>query len=407
MVAINRVAIVAIGDELLSGKTANTNATAIAKVLARIGATVEIIVTLPDDPAVLYDTIKAYLVKGAWVITTGGLGPTLDDHTREVAGKLFQKPLRFNQACFDSLISRFGPELSTLQDQATQLEGAHLFPNTVGTAFGFQLESPSLYPGATLIALPGPPQEMLPMVHTFVVPLFKSLGAMHTIELFLGGVFEHEVDPLLRDLKVLYPHCLFGIYPGIGVVTVRVRSEDKTALTTICQTLQSAFKESVFQGEEGSVEEYFFTLLRQKQLTCGTAESCTAGALSALITNVPGVSAIFKGGVVAYSNSIKETLLGVDQKLLTKYGAVSLEVTDAMAYGLQKLLKVDLAIAVSGILGPTGGSSEKPIGTVCYTIVCKDKKVSNMLHLVGARRELRERLSPLILRECCKLVSLL
>lgn len=404
------VAIVAIGDELLSGATMNTNAQTIAQALNRVGCKTTLMLTLPDNPKVLFDSLCTLLKNGYTVITTGGLGPTCDDHTRVVAAELFHRTLTFYAECYADLEKRFGAICPTLHDQVVLPQGAQLFPNGVGTAYGFMLEDQQLYPGAKFFALPGPPLEMRPMLHASVVPLLANNEGESKVELFLGGIYEHEVDPFLRVLQDCYPHCSFGIYPGIGVVTVRVSGSDSKALTLIHKALQQQFQAYLFQGTEGTLEEYFYDLMKRKGLTCGTAESCTAGALAAAITKVPGASSIFLGSVVAYSNRVKMGLLGVGEAELAAYGAVSSEVTTAMAKGVQNLLGVDLAIAVSGILGPDGGTLEKPVGTIVYTMICRGQEkqvhlVSEVLHLVGDRLEIRERVVQLILTKLCTFVK--
>lgn len=401
------IAIVSIGDEVLYGFTANANASFISQFLIQHGRVPDIIITIGDDPEVMSSNIKKLLSQGITVITTGGLGPTCDDHTKSVAALIFSRKCVHYPECEAELKARFGESLATLADQSKWPERAHLFSNPNGTAFGFCLEDEKLYGDAKLICLPGPPLEMRPILERYVLNFLPKPSDAFFIQLHLCGIYEHQVDPYLRELQGRYPSLQFGIYPSYGTLSVHIRTHNgaQTEAEEALHKLKQKFAPFVFEGTRGTIEEAVVQLLSLKKLTISFAESCTGGALASRITAIPGASEVFLGGVVSYSNSAKEGLLSVDSASIEKFGAVSEQITRKMAEGCKLKFASSIAIAVSGVFGPTGGTKEKPVGTVCYSIIKDGFELTGTKHFEGERLTIREKVVQFLLIECYNLIQ--
>lgn len=366
--------IIAIGNEILEGMTVNTNASYISTSLGMIGIQVVRHTVIPDELGIIQSSFQEALERSKIIICTGGLGPTCDDITRNAAADLFHSPLQFNQELAHELKKRYG-EISTLQDQATVPIKAKIIPNFLGTAYGFIFEKED----SLLILLPGVPQEMKAMISESVIPFLQSRNGKEekkfTNTFLFGLIYEAEIDPMLRQLKTKYPEIDFGIYPSLGNVTVRMTiqaekgEEAKLKLKPAVEMLLKKFSRHFIAENTLSLEEVVFDYMKSKRLTLSIAESCTGGQIAARLTKVPGCSEYFVGSVVAYSNNLKIELLGVKQETLNLYGAVSEQVVREMVEGVKSRSKTDLAIAVTGIAGPGGGSSQKPIGTVWAAIL--------------------------------------
>ena len=375
------IEIVAIGNEILSGITINSNAAFISNQLSKIGFDITRHTVLPDDPQALKAALKEVLSRSPIVICTGGLGPTCDDLTRQVAAELFDSPLHFNQAVADDLIKRYGKAvLPSLKDQATVPDKAKLLKNPLGTASGLIFQDK----GSTVILLPGVPVEMKQMLTDQVIPFLIEVypiakRSYHT-SLHLFELFESSVDPLLRELKKEYPPLDFGIYPSLGLLTVVIKvraTNEKEALlylTPAKERIASQFASNVFDSPSGKIEEAVHHLLIDKKQTLSIAESCTGGAISSTLTHLAGASAYFLGSVVSYSNQIKMDVLHVKAETLQKHGAVSEETVREMIKGILQLTQSDWGIAITGIAGPSGGTPEKPVGTIWAAVGQKGKK---------------------------------
>jgi nicotinamide-nucleotide amidase len=356
------IEIIAIANEVLCGMTVNTNAAFISEQLSLAGWTISRHTTLPDDPAALEEGLKEALERSSLVITTGGLGPTCDDLTRDVFAKLFDSPLRFDETVAAHLKKRFGNQLISLEDQATIPAKAQPLLNDVGTAPGL------VFPH--LIALPGVPQEMRHMFLHKVLPYLKEHFPIppdrHRETIHLCLLPESAIDPLLREIQADNPEVSIGIYPSYGTVTVFFSGAKKEQVALASQRLQKAFATHIFPT--GKIEEAIHETLIQRKKTLALAESCTGGLIASHLTALPGASAYFLGSLVVYSNSLKERLLGVSPETLRQHGSVSPEVASEMLQGLFKATGADYGIAVSGIAGPTGGTPEKPVGTIWAAI---------------------------------------
>ena len=387
------IELVAIGDEVLHGYTVNANASFIAKTLLEHGFVSVRHTVVGDDEKAVSQVLQEALARSSIVITTGGLGPTCDDWTRKIVADLFRVALVEPEGLREKLISRFGKNFPTLEDQVLQVKGAHLFENRLGTASGFTLNN--------VICLPGVPQEMKAMLVEEVIPYLKATLPL-VKRLFVEPIHFHtlkepEVDAVLRLMQQKVPEVTYGIYPGYSTLTVHLcayaanEEEKKRLFQPAKKLLLEQFGAFVYISNQGKLTEAVHTRLLEKGLTLSLAESCTGGALSASFVQYPDASQYLQGSIVSYSNKSKQELLGVDPELFKTVGAVSTEVTEMMALAAKKKFSTDIAIAVSGILGPGGATATKPVGTVSATIVCANQQVHSWtMHFVGNRSSILE-----------------
>ncbi len=353
------IEIVTIGDEVLAGRTPNTNSYFLSRALGAAGHRVMRQTTLSDTPQLLEKGLREALERADVVIATGGLGPTIDDFTRKVAAQIFDSPFHFDGNVAADLERRFGKNLASLQDQATVPSMAKVLLNRVGTAPGFVFEKE----GKRLILLPGVPLEMEPMFQEFVAPALTAEKG-HAAEFSFFRLIENEVDPLLRELKGAHPELELGIYPGHGILGVTVKAPSAELLKFARGKIEGAFGAFLFSSPSGKVEEGIHLEMIRRKKTLALAESCTGGMLAERLTALPGASDYFLGSVVAYSNLLKRDILHVSEKTLKGHGAVSRETVGEMLLGIFETTPADFGIAVSGIAGPTGGTEAKPVGTV-------------------------------------------
>lgn len=402
------IEVVAIATEVLSGHTINTNAAFISRELFDKGLIVSRHTVLPDDETGLREGLKEVLARSSLVIATGGLGPTLDDPTRKIVADIFQTGFRYDEDVAADLEKRYGKNLSSLTDQATVPDCAQVLLNANGTAPGLVLRSST----TTLILMPGVPMEMRPMMTGQVLPLIENLfsgsSKIHQKSLHIFGVSEASIDPILRGLKERHPAVEFGIYPDQGTLTIHLscRTSDEEAAQRLLekpfQTLFQELRDHVFEAPHGKIEEAVRQLFLKKGLTLSLAESCTGGAIASHLTRFPA-SGYFLGSIVCYANEIKKQVLGVPEDVLQKHGAVSEQAARYMALGVQQLTGSDYALAVTGIAGPTGGTSEKPVGTVFGAIAKKNGEVEIIpLFIPRSREIIIERSKNLLLAELLK-----
>jgi nicotinamide-nucleotide amidase len=384
------IELIAIGDEVLYGYTVNHNASFIAQALLEKGYACTQHRVVGDDPVALKKVLEDALKRNACVITTGGLGPTCDDWTRKVVCELYGIALHEPAGLREKLIATFGKKISSLEDQVLVPQGSHLFENRLGTASGFSINRD----GATLIALPGVPQEMRAMFASDVLSYLElnvKLPKKRYFEVVhLFYLKESEIDGTLREIEKKYPQVLCGIYPGYSTITVHFSAEGEIEeLAFAKQQLIAKYAQHVCEKTLG---DEVHALLLEKKITLATAESCTAGALAASFVANPDASKYYQGSIIAYNNQMKEQLLQIDPIVLDHFGAISKEVTLQMAEQVRTLMNTDCGIAVSGIFGPTGGTAEKPVGTVCMTIALKNfPPKSQTFHFVGNRSTISER----------------
>lgn len=392
------IEIIGIGDEVLYGYVVNSNASFISQQLLEQGYLPARHEVVGDDQEKLKQVLEAALKRRSVVITTGGLGPTVDDWTRKIACELFGVPLEANGEIFQRLKTRYGDAFPTLDDQMMQPKGALLLENALGTASGFIMQDQVRFPDAFLIAVPGVPHEMYQMVTKQVIPYLLekcpvknglAFKVLHFVD--LG---EHHIDPELRKLQKAFPHIIFGIYPGFSSVSVhlKVRASEEKDLLLVAGHLQERFSKNLFESPSGTLSEAVHLECLKQKITLCTAESCTGGLLAASFVKHPDASSYFLGSIVAYANSVKIEQLSVLPETLQEHGAVSMAVTQEMAQNVRKKLGADLGIAVSGIMGPSGATPSKPVGTICASIAYKDRPIFSWTEQMrGSRAMLIER----------------
>ncbi len=363
-----KIELISIGDELLKGKIANTNAAFLSRQLMQTGYAVMRQTTLSDERKQLQQGLQEALQRSDLVIATGGLGPTLDDHTREAAAELFDCDFRLENSIADDIKRRFGSRAVSAENQATIPSKAKTFQNRIGTAPGLLLFEKQ----KGLVLMPGVPKEMEPMFLEQVLPWIQKQWPLKETKksalLFFCLVHESMLDPHLRELANEYSSVEAGIYPAHGTLCVVLHSSDQKQLNAFQKELSSRFSNFHFHSSQGKIEEAIGLWFTAHHKTLCFAESITGGMLAEQITAIPGASDFFLGSFIVYSNAMKEQILAVSQKTLESQGAVSEAVVKEMLEGVFKKTSADFAIAVSGIAGPSGGTDEKPVGTICAAI---------------------------------------
>jgi nicotinamide-nucleotide amidase len=369
--------ILAIGDELIHGALLDTNSKWIAGELERVGVVVRRFVVTSDDPAELRAVLADSCARADVVVATGGLGPTLDDRTRDVVAEVLGGPLQFDEASWqqiqDWLQSRRRPVPASNRRQAMFPPGATPIPNPVGSAPAFSVRVGR----AWLFALPGVPREMQTLLTTNVLPAIAALpGLMPMAQAWLRvlGPSEALLGERIEPFMVAARNPAVGITASGGLLTIRIvaTAASREAAGAVCETTAAELRPLLgnWLFAEGTIElpELVVARLRRDGVTIAFAESCTGGMIAARLTDVAGSSDVLRGGVVAYADDVKTMQLGVASELLQQHGAVSEPVAAAMAVGVRTRLGADLGVAVTGIAGPAGGSAAKPVGTVCFAM---------------------------------------
>jgi nicotinamide-nucleotide amidase len=365
--------IVCIGDEVLSGKVVNTNASYLSKKISEVGFYVKehLVISDYDEDAekIFIDLSKT----NDLVIVTGGLGPTVDDLTRPLIAKLVGTTLHFDEALYQTLCHRY-KENEYHKIQATVPLGIEKIDNFTGTACGFHFVKNKCH----FLSLPGVPSELYDMFEKTCLPqilkYFPMLKKPYEVILHFFDLIEVELDPSLIEFKKKYPDLTLGIYPSYGQIKVVISSNDMQEVHWAKQELQKRFSSNLFESDVGRIDDAVFRILEKKKKTLSIAESITGGNIAAKLVSNPGVSCCFLGSLVTYSNELKKELLGVDAKLLQDFGAVSSQVAEAMCKGVLKKTGSDFALATTGIAGPSGGE-HKPVGTVFVAIGSKERRI--------------------------------
>lgn len=392
--------ILCVGTEILLGDIVNTNSQFISKELANLGIEVYHQSVVGDNPQRLLDELKLGFERSDIIITTGGLGPTQDDLTKETGAKFFNKKLVLDEKSLNELKEHFNRMGKSYSDgnnikQAYFPEGSTIFPNPNGTAPGCAIKDK----GKILIVLPGPPRETKPMFKNYVIPLLKkySSGIIKSKILRIYGLGESAMAERVSDFIENSINPTVAPYAKEEDIILRITAraaEEKEALSLI-EPVEAQLKKilgiNVYGEDDIKMEEVLGKLLIDKGYTLSCAESCTGGLIAAKLINYPGISKAFKEGIIAYSNESKITRLGVKKDTLDKYGAVSPEVAKEMAIGAAKTLNTDIGISTTGIAGPDGGTPEKPVGLVYLGLYNRGEiKVKELRH-AGTREMIRKR----------------
>ncbi|XOQ47569.1 MAG: competence/damage-inducible protein A [Eubacteriales bacterium] len=370
--------IISVGTELLLGHTINTDASYVARELSAIGVNLLFASTVGDNIDRLKEALEIAYKRSDIVITTGGLGPTGDDLTKETIANSAGKPLVLHQESLDRIIKYFKGRVvgESQKKQAYLPEGCTVFPNDWGTAPGCGFKTDS---GKTVVMLPGPPSELIPMLKNYAIPyLMKDSNAVIVSKIVrVFGLGEGYVAELIPDLtEGANPTAATYAKDGEMFVRVTARAEDEARAAALCEPVVEELKKRlgdyIYGIDVESLEEAVVQELRKQHLTLATAESCTGGLLSKRITDNPGASEVFHMGVVTYANEIKTLLLDVPEETLKQYGAVSEQTARAMAEGVRKKSGSDFGVAITGIAGPGGGTAEKPVGLVYVALSDKE-----------------------------------
>ncbi len=365
--------LISIGDELLGGITINTNASWLGEKLSGMGLEVNWITTIRDVPAEIETALQNAIQRADLVITTGGLGPTPDDLTRQAISLFFKTNLILHQNTLDKIKKMFVgrnldmPEINQVQAMVPQT--ATLIDNPVGTAPGFELEKE----GKVFYFLPGVPLEMKMMMEQTILVRLKDRFGVHPIPEHLfrtTGIPESRVYEKIANILDLYPEFRIAFLPKTSGIDIRLKNyifqpEAELRFTNCITKIRSCLEKYIFTETSESLPEVVGRLLTEKKLSLALAESFSGGLVADWITNVPGSSAYFTGSVITYSNKSKIDLLKVSALSLDKFGAVSSEVALEMVRGVQQLFQVDCAISTTGIAGPGGATDTKPLG-LCF-----------------------------------------
>ena len=366
-------ALLSVGNELICGQTVDTNAAWLARRLAEAGVRVLLHVTVPDEAAAIRAELARACAQADLVLVTGGLGPTEDDLTRQALAEAMGRPLVLSPRhagqirCFFSERNLSMPEANLVQ--AMFPEGSTPIDNTAGTAPGIRAACGQ----ATVFAMPGVPREMKVMFDRDVMPWIRrrARGAVilsRTLNCFGEG--ESSIGERIRDLMRRDRNPLVGTTASRGVIGIRVHARGESPaqaadlLDRACAEIRARLGDLVFGEDDATLADAAAALLIEQRRTVATAESCTGGLIARSLTDVPGSSAYFIEGVVAYANAAKTRWLDVPDELLAAHGAVSPQVAEAMVLGCRRRSGADLALSVTGIAGPTGGTDAKPVGLV-------------------------------------------
>ncbi len=390
--------IISIGDELLIGQTVNTNASFVGAKLTDIGVEVKKVITTSDEMDAILSDLDTALQRSDIVIVTGGLGPTHDDITREAICRFFKCGMREDPDVLEDIKERFNrfgrPLTPTNKDQAMVPECCEAIRNFNGTAPGFWIEQN----GKIVAVMPGVPREMQAMMENFVIPNIKAryadkLRQIVRLNILTTGIAESNlfdklspVDEVLKDVKVAF-------LPNLGGVKIRLTGEGSSLdearekVDAASQQVRLRVGRYVYGTGEDELSQVIGNLLKDRQMTIAVAESCTGGNISNMITDRSGSSEYFERGVIAYSNAAKVEILQVDEDLIQMKGAVSEEVALEMAKGVRSISGTDLGVSITGILGPKGATTKKPVGLIYIAVASHENAVVKKYNFGGTRLE--------------------
>ncbi len=394
--------IIAVGSELLTPDKTDTNSLWLTERLNEIGVEVKLKTIVGDDPMRLEEAVRDAFGRSDIVITTGGLGPTEDDITRRVTATAVGRELVFKDELLDELkrkFKSFGYEMPEKnRQQAFLIEGSDPLPNPNGSAVGMIFRENS----KSLVVLPGPPRELKPMFLDHVLPLLTpdiETVVVRRKTLRVTGYGESKLDELIAPIYTKYENPVTSMLfskTDIAVqftATANTRKEADKLNEKLAEEVCEVLGDAVFSRNGEPMEAVVGKMLADRGLTISIAESCTGGLVAKRLTNTAGSSAYFLEGAVTYSNDAKTRALGVPKETVVSCGAVSAEVAEAMAVGMRERSGSDLAVSITGVAGPGGGSDEKPVGTVFIGFSDKVSCFSKKIHLPGDRNLIRWRSS--------------
>lgn len=395
-----RAELVMIGTELLLGETVDSNAAYLAQELANLGIDLYYKSTVGDNWLRMLEVLTQALGRSDLVITSGGLGPTMDDQTRSCLSALANRSLVLNPTAEAQIRAYFAKTNRPMSDnnlkQAFLPEGAQAIPNQWGTAPGILLELGN----KILISLPGVPRELKNMFQASVVPYLinKTDGnRLYSRTLRFVGIGESTLEEMVKDIISNQTNPTIAPYASFGEVKLRITAKAKSSIEAeaLIAPVEKQLRETLGQWlyglEQDTLEAVVGQMLIERKETIATAESCTGGLIAHRLTNVPGSSNYFMQGAVTYSNDSKVKILSVPEELIINYGAVSEHVAKAMAEGVRNLANSTWGLAVTGIAGPSGGTGEKPVGLVYMAISHQDFTKAEVHRFTGNREEIKQR----------------
>ncbi len=390
--------LITIGDEILSGNTVDTNSNFIATELKNIGIKVSQIITISDEIETIKETLKSAFEIGDLIITTGGLGPTRDDKTKKALAEFFDDEIALDEPTFEHLkayMERRGriEILERNREQAFVPTKSTVFQNHYGTAPCMMMQQN----GKLSFSLPGVPYEIKPLIKDQIIPYLKekfNLNYISTRIVSVVGIPESILADQIENWELALPENIALSYLPVGTrVKLRLTATGENEqflqiqLENQIQKLFPIIGENIIATSEDKIEKILGEILHEKDLTISTAESCTGGELSILLTSNPGSSKYFIGGMVAYATEMKINILHVSESTVERFTVVSEEVSREMAEGCQNLFKTDISLSTTGVAGPGKGEDGKDVGTVYYTIRVKNKSESFKLHLPHLDRQ--------------------
>lgn len=385
--------IIAVGTELLLGDILNTNARFLSQQLSRLGIDVYYQEVVGDNPDRMKEVIGRAIGRSDVVVLSGGLGPTDDDLTKEMAAEYFGLPMYFDEGVMEEMTRYLNGKVPPAnKKQAYIPEGAAIIHNNYGTAPGIIIERD----GKTVILLPGPPRELEPLFMEQVAPYLeaKSDSVMRSKVIRLFGLGEATVAERVKDLMESANPTL-APYAKDSEVTLRITAKAKDAqeaegmIEELYRRVEERVGEYIYGFGEEEMKTVVCRMLTKRGMTVAAAESCTAGMFTAMIADNPGASAVLREGVVTYSNEAKEKYLGVSHDTLAQFGAVSPQTAREMAEGIRRASGADVGVGITGIAGPDGGTAEKPVGLVYVGVAHRDGVSVRELNLIGTRQKIR------------------
>lgn len=388
------VEILSVGTELLLGNTVNLDAQLLSRKLSELGLNVYYHTVVGDNPKRLEQAVQIARSRADIIITTGGLGPTCDDLTKQTLARVFGRELVMHQDIAEWLRGWFGARGQVMPEnnlqQAMQPEGCTVFPNECGTAPGCAFEEGGIH----VLMLPGPPSECMDMFEKQARPYLEKLGdgviLSRTLKIF--GMGESKLESLLREKMNAMTNPTLAPYAKDGECELRITAKADTAeqaqklIDPVERELCELLGDLIYGVNVPDLETVVVQMLKEKGMTLATAESCTGGLIAKRLTDVPGSSAVFKGGVVSYCNEIKTKMLDVSGDVLEKYGAVSEQTARAMAQGARKALSCDLAVAATGVAGPGSDDAGNPAGLVFIALATGEDVFVRRMQLSNATR---------------------
>ena len=403
------VELITTGSELLLGEIVNTNSAHLSSALNQAGFDVVYHSTVGDNRARMRSVMEIALERADIVITSGGLGPTLGDFTKEVMADILGLPLVLHEPSLEKIKCFFAHRHAHMpvnnQKQAMIPEGSYILNNSCGTAPGIVIQRNN----KVIIHLPGPPHELKTMVKDELLPYlsvhYPQKAIIVSKELHTYGLGESAVDETLRDILLTQSNPTIALLARPGEILVRITAKadnTRAAEELIADTekqIRTRLGNIIFSTNDKTMEEVVAETLFAQKKTIALAESCTGGLVTSRLTDVRGASAYLIGSVVCYSNEIKEKQLGVPHQTLLDYGAVSDPTARAMAEGIRRLNGTDIGVGVTGIAGPDGGTPEKPVGTVCIAVADKNETTCRLCHFTGNRTTIKRLVSQAVLNE--------